>query len=82
MYISARYVCHTGSILASMSISETIIIIVPEVVSINGLTVTFQIAVVSQGISLPDAKNCTGFPHHQTVGVLEAELLKSDVYLQ
>ena len=35
----------------------------------------FRIAVVLKGIFRPNVENCTGFPHHQTVVVLEAELL-------
>ena len=41
---------------------------------INGLTVTFRVAMVPQGISRTNAENCAG--------ILEVELLKSDVYIQ
>ena len=34
--------------------------IVPALVFINGLTVAFRVAVVSQGISHPNAWNCIG----------------------
>ena len=47
----------TLSSLEKISISK----IVPAVVCINGLSVTFWDAVVSQGICRPNAKNCTGF---------------------
>ena len=51
--------CHAGSIslvsLAKISISETFSKIVPAVVFINGLTVTFLVAVDSQGITRPNA---------------------------
>ena len=52
------------ALLAKISIksSETIIKIVPAVVCINGLTVIFQVAVVSQGIFLLNAENCPGLP--------------------
>ena len=35
--------------------------IFPAVVCINGLTVTFRVAVVSQGISWLNAEKCSGF---------------------
>ena len=77
---SATQVWFSLAALANISISETIIKLIPAVVCINGLTVTFGVVVVSQGISRPNAENCTGFPH-PTDGVLEAELLKSDWHL-
>ena len=53
--------------------------IVPVVVCINSLTVTFRVAV---GNSRRTPRTALTSPHNKTVGVLEAEMLKSDVYLQ
>ena len=61
--------------------SETITKIVPAEVCINGLTVTFQVEVVSQGFPGRKPRTVLVFPRHKTVSVLEAELLKPDVYL-
>ena len=54
----ARYLCHAGSNPVGDAIrnvdywkKSSIIIIPAAVVCINGLTVTFRVAVVSQGIS-------------------------------
>ena len=59
---SATQVQFSLASLANILISDLIIKIVLAVVCINGLTVTFQVAVVSQGISHPNAENYTGFP--------------------
>ena len=59
---SANQVQFLLASLAKIWISETIIKIVPAVVCINGLTVTFRVAVVSQGIFWRNAEDCTGFP--------------------
>ena len=40
---------------------------------------------IAHGISLPSAENCTAAPHHPSTvanGILESELLKSDVYVR
>ena len=67
-FLLAKYLCPEGSNPASDA-SKNIQYkktnqIVPALACINGLTVTFQVAVVSQGISRPNAENCPGFPHH------------------
>ena len=54
-------------LLAKILISETIIKTVPAVVCINGLTVTFQVEVVSLGIFRPNAKKVfVAFPWVET----------------
>ena len=49
---------------------------------INALSVTFRVAVVWRVFSGRTPRTALAFAQHLTVGVLEAELLKSNVYLQ
>ena len=59
------------ALLANISISEkNIKLLLQWYMCINGHLLGWG---VSQGISWPNADNCSGFPHHWTVCVLEAE---------
>ena len=48
----------------------------------NGLTVTFWVAVVSQGISQPNTEKYIGFSPPLDSRHTRSRMLKSDIYLQ
>ena len=58
------HLCHAGSNLASVASKKYRLVKNYHGMHLNGLTVTFRVAVVSQCIFRPNDENCTGFPHH------------------